>query len=50
MLNLTEAIIRGQVEVYTADGEIAFLTADEMLGEGEVLSGFTLAVRELFEI
>lgn len=38
------------VEVYFADGEVEFFTEEETLLGGDVLPGFEMPVREIFEI
>ena len=40
--------LRQQVTVYGADGSQAVLGADDVLGGGELLPGFTYAIAELF--
>jgi Uma2 family endonuclease len=37
------------VEVYTADGDLDLLGEDDVLDGGDVLPGFTMAVKEVFE-
>jgi Uma2 family endonuclease len=37
------------IEVYRPDADVVILTADDMLEGGDVLPGFTLPVKDIFE-